>query len=109
MAHFSLNIYDYLQNLPSAVDNIIVKKNRLSPYILKLVTELDGGWFPETKKLVLYLGKYEDYVIHYQELQYYIKLGMVVEKIIIQVLSFDQTNWLIPYIVKIQIYNSKDN
>ncbi|PKK57993.1 hypothetical protein RhiirC2_857984 [Rhizophagus irregularis] len=40
-----------------------------------------------------------DYVIHYQELQYYIKLGIVVDEIT-QVLSFDQDNWLAPYIAK---------
>ncbi|CAB4416057.1 unnamed protein product [Rhizophagus irregularis] len=74
-----LNTYDYLQDLPPAVDN--------------------GGRFPETEKLVPHLGKHEDYVIHYQELQYYIKLGMVVDEIT-QVLSFDQDNWLAPYIAK---------
>ncbi|CAB4445677.1 unnamed protein product [Rhizophagus irregularis] len=74
-------------------------KYRLSPYITKLVDNLDGGRFPETEKLVPHLGKHEDYVIHYQELQYYIKLGMVVDEIT-QVLSFDQDNWLAPYIAK---------
>ncbi|CAB4430961.1 unnamed protein product [Rhizophagus irregularis] len=78
-----LKTHDYLQDLPPAVDN--------------------GGRFPETEKLVPHLGKHEDYVIHYQELQYYIKLGMVVDEIT-QVLSFDQDNWLAPYIAKIQIY-----
>ncbi|GET56611.1 uncharacterized protein LOC114539624 [Rhizophagus irregularis DAOM 181602=DAOM 197198] len=85
--------------LPPAVDSIAVKKDRLSPYITKLVDNLDGGRFPETEKLVPHLGKHEDYVIHYQELQYYIKLGMVVDEIT-QVLSFDQDNWLAPYIAK---------
>ncbi|CAB4436303.1 unnamed protein product [Rhizophagus irregularis] len=86
-AHFPLKTHDYLQDLPPAVDSIAVKKDRLSPYITKLVDNLDGGRFPETEKLVPHLGKHEDYVIHYQELQYYIKLGMVVDEIT-QVLSF---------------------
>ncbi|UZO29849.1 uncharacterized protein OCT59_023303 [Rhizophagus irregularis] len=90
-----LKTHDYLQDLPPAVDSIAVKKDRLSPYITKLVDNLDGGRFPETEKLVPHLGKHEDYVIHYQELQYYIKLGMVVDEIT-QVLSFDQDNWLAP-------------
>ncbi|GET56179.1 uncharacterized protein LOC110249295 [Rhizophagus irregularis DAOM 181602=DAOM 197198] len=98
-AHFPLKTYDYLQDLPPAVDSIAVKKDRLSPYITKLVDNLYGGRFPETEKLVPHLGKHEDYVIHYQELQYYIKLGMVVDEIT-QVLSFDQDNWLAPYIAK---------
>ncbi|GET58831.1 hypothetical protein GLOIN_2v1820840 [Rhizophagus irregularis DAOM 181602=DAOM 197198] len=98
-AHFPLKTHDYLQDLPPAVDSIAVKKDRLSPYITKLVDNLDGGRFPETEKLVPHLSKHEDYVIHYQELQYYIKLGMVVDEIT-QVLSFDQDNWLAPYIAK---------
>ncbi|UZO15801.1 uncharacterized protein OCT59_007216 [Rhizophagus irregularis] len=98
-AHYPLRTHDYLQDLPPAVDSIAVKKDRLNPYITKLVDNLDGGRFPETEKLVPHLGKHEDYVIHYQELQYYIKLGMVVDEIT-QVLSFDQDNWLAPYIAK---------
>src|SRR5437764_4719607 len=73
-AHFPLKTHDHLQDLPPAVDSIVVKKDRLSPYIAKLVENLDGGKFSETEKLVPHLGKRKDYVIHYQELQYYIKL-----------------------------------
>ena len=98
-AHFPLKTHDYLQDLPPAVDNIAVKKENLSPYITRLVENLDEGRFPETEKLVPHLGKHEDYVIHYQELQYYIKLGMVVNEVT-QVLSFDQDKWLAPYIAK---------
>jgi hypothetical protein len=36
-------------------------------------------------------------LIHYQELQYYVNLGMVVDEVS-EILSFDQTNWLEPYI-----------
>ncbi|RGB25079.1 hypothetical protein C1646_772227 [Rhizophagus diaphanus] len=98
-AHFSLKTHDYLQDLPPAVDNIAVKKENLSPYITRLVENLDGGQFPETEKLVPHLSKQEDYVIHYQKLQYYIKLGMVVNEVT-QILSFDQDKWLAPYIAK---------
>ncbi len=96
-AHFPFKTHDYLRDLPPAVDNITVKKNVLSPYITDLVESLDDGRFPETEKLVPHLGNREEYVIHYQELQYYVKLGMVVDEVI-QVLSFDQSNWLALYI-----------
>ncbi|CAG8625073.1 9444_t:CDS:1, partial [Paraglomus occultum] len=96
-AHFPKNTHDYLNDLPPAVDNIVVKRDWLSPYNKKLVHELDGDQFSETKKLVPHLGKREDYVIHYQELQYYVKLGMVVDEVT-EILSFKQTNWLAPYI-----------
>ncbi|GBC45482.2 uncharacterized protein LOC111334919 [Rhizophagus irregularis DAOM 181602=DAOM 197198] len=71
-----LNTKPDAAHLPPAVDSIAME-----------------GDFPETEKLVPHLSKHEDYVIHYQELQYYIKLGMVVDEIT-QVLSFDQDNCL---------------
>ncbi|CAG8772175.1 8011_t:CDS:1, partial [Ambispora leptoticha] len=97
-AHFPIKTHDYLSDLPPAVETIVVKRNWLCPYTTKLVDTLDSGHFLETEKLVLHLGLRKDYVIHYQELQYYIKLGMVVDKVT-EILSFNQTNWLEPYIL----------
>jgi hypothetical protein len=96
-AHFPSKLHDYLNDLPPAVENVAIKKNQLSPCNNKLVEDLDGGRFSEIKKLVPHLGPRENYVIHYQELQYYVKLGMVVDEVT-EILSFDQTNWLAPYI-----------
>ena len=69
----------------------------LCPYTTELVDNLDGRCFLATKKLVSHLGPRNDYVIYYQELQYYVKLGMIVDEFT-EILSFDQTNWLAPYI-----------
>jgi hypothetical protein len=96
-AHFPPKTHDYLNDLPPAVENMAVGKNMLCPYTMKLVNDLDGGRFSATEKLVPHLGPRKDYVIHYQELQYYIELGMVVDEVS-EILSFDQTNWLAPYI-----------
>ena len=96
-AHFPVHNHEYLNDLPPAVDNIAVKKSWLSPKNKILVEKLDGNRFSETKKLVPHLGIRDDYVIHYQELQYYIKLGMVVDEVS-EIMSFKQTNWLAPYI-----------
>ena len=79
------------------MENVAVEKDWLSPYNAKLVEKLDGGRFSATKKLVPHLGSRKNYVIHYQELQYYVKLGMVVDEVS-EILSFDQTNWLELYI-----------
>ncbi|PKC57010.1 hypothetical protein RhiirA1_473165 [Rhizophagus irregularis] len=49
------------------------------------------------EKLITHLGSRDEYVLHYSELQYYVKLGMVVDEIQ-KVLSFDQSPWLEPYI-----------
>ena len=82
-----------MSDLLSAVENMAVNKDMLCPYTTELVDNLDRGWFLATKKLVPHLGPRKDYVIHYQELQYYVKLGIIVNKIT-EILSFDQTNWL---------------
>ena len=96
-AHFPVRTHDYLNDLPPAVDNIAVERDWLGPYQDDLVEKLDNGRFSVTKKLVPHLGPRTDYVIHYQELQYYIKLGMVVDEVT-EILSFKQTNWLAQYI-----------
>src|SRR5437764_4677669 len=96
-SHFPLKTHDYLRDLPPTVENVAVEKDWLSPYNEELVNNLDGGRFSKTEKLVPHLGPRKDYIIHYLELQYYVKLGMVVDKVS-EILSFDQTNWLAPYI-----------
>ena len=96
-SHFPLKTHEYLRDLLPAVENVAVGKNWLSPYNTELVNNLDGRRFSKTEKLVPHLGLRKDYVIHYQELQYYVKLGMVVDEVT-EILSFDQTNWLAPYI-----------
>ncbi|GES97928.1 hypothetical protein GLOIN_2v1475812 [Rhizophagus clarus] len=96
-SHFPLKTHDYLRDLPPAVKNVAVGKDWLSPYNKELVNNLDGGRFSKTEKLVPHLGPRKDYIIHYLELQYYVKLGMVVDEVS-EIFSFDQTNWLTPYI-----------
>ncbi|GES76188.1 uncharacterized protein LOC114539624 [Rhizophagus clarus] len=95
--HFPFKTHDYLSNLPLAVENVAIGKDWLSPYNTELIEQLDGGCFSATEKLVPHLGPQKDYIIHYLELQYYVKLGMIVDEVS-EILSFDQTNWLAPYI-----------
>ncbi|CAG8502763.1 22496_t:CDS:2 [Cetraspora pellucida] len=97
-AYFSLKTHDYLSDLPPAVENMVVSKNMLCSHTTELVDNLDSRHFSATEKLVPYLGSQEDYIIHYQELQYYVKLDMIVDEVT-EILSFDQNNWLTPYIV----------
>ncbi|CAG8733515.1 13475_t:CDS:1, partial [Cetraspora pellucida] len=96
-AYFLLKTHEYLSDLPPAVENMIVNKNMLSLHTTELVNSLDGGRFLATEKLVPHHGPQKEYVIYYLELQYYVKLGMIVDEVI-EILSFDQTNWLTPYI-----------
>ncbi|GES87873.1 uncharacterized protein LOC110249295 [Rhizophagus clarus] len=97
-AHFPYKTHDYLSDLPPAVENVAVEKDWLSPYNAKLVEKIDGDCFAKTEKLIIpHLGKRNYYVIHYQELQYYVKLRMIIDEVT-EILSFEQSNWLAPYI-----------
>ena len=93
-SHFPLKIHDYLKDLLPAVDSIVVKKDWLSPYNKE---QMEGIQYTATEKLVPHLAPRDNYVIHYLELQYYVKLRMVIDEIY-EVLSFNQSNWLAPYI-----------
>ena len=53
--------------------------------------------YTSVPKLITHLGSRDGYILHYTELQYYVKLGMVVDEVQ-KVLSFDQIPWLEPYI-----------
>src|SRR4051812_9142889 len=90
-AHFPLKTHDYLRDLLLAVENVAVEKNWLSSYNTELVNNLNSECFFKTEKLVPYHDPKKNYVIHYQELQYYVKLGMIVDEVS-EILSFDQTN-----------------
>ncbi|CAG8731218.1 4502_t:CDS:2, partial [Ambispora leptoticha] len=57
-----------------------VTKDMLNSHTTELVDKLDGGRFSATKKLVPHLGPRKEYVIHYLELQYYVKLAFNTEK-----------------------------
>ncbi|CAJ0829006.1 14386_t:CDS:2, partial [Entrophospora sp. SA101] len=74
-AHFPIATHDKLKDLPPVIENIPVKHN----------------W------LITHLGPWDNYVIHYLELQYYVKLGLVIDEVY-EILSFEKTNWLASYI-----------
>ena len=49
------------------------------------------------KKLLLTLKDKQNYVVHYQNLQFYLRHGMKLKKVH-QVLEFNQERWMKPYI-----------
>ncbi|RGB25781.1 hypothetical protein C1646_771286 [Rhizophagus diaphanus] len=95
--HFPPQTHDYLMDLPPAVENIKVKREQLSPKQEKYLEKMGKKNYISTEKLITNLGPRDEYVLHYSELQYYVKLGIVVDEIQ-KVLSFDQSQWLEPYI-----------
>ncbi|CAJ0841296.1 19681_t:CDS:2 [Entrophospora sp. SA101] len=80
-AHFPIGTHDKLKDLPPAVENIAVKHDWLSYHNKEQIKKLDNNRFSSTKKLVTHLGPRDNYVIHYLELQYYVKLGLVIDEL----------------------------
>ena len=60
------------------------------------MTDLDLA-MPNTEKLVLTLEDKENYVVHYKNLQLYLRQGMRLKKVH-RVIEFDQEPWMEPYI-----------
>ena len=82
---------------PLAPEKMAVTKDQMSPYQQKLIDEL--GVSISCEKLVPNLQPKIRYVLHYRNLQLYLKLGMKLEKVH-KVLSFQQSPWMAPYIAK---------
>ena len=82
---------------PLAPEKLTITKDQMSPYQQKLIEEL--GVSMSCEKLVPNLQPKIRYVLHYRNLQLYLKLGMKLEKVH-KVLSFHQTPWMAPYIMK---------
>ena len=69
----------------------------LSGYQLKIAV-LYNISVGNVKKLVPNFLDKEKYVIHYENLQFYLRLGLKLKKIY-RVLQFNQPEWLTPYAV----------
>ena len=91
---------DYPQHLhdehncyPLAPEKLVVRPDMLSPFVREKFPDFNDT----VEKLVPNLMPKSRYTVHYQNLQLYVKLGLVVTKIH-RVLEFDQAPWLKPYI-----------
>ncbi|GBC52718.2 uncharacterized protein LOC112461203 [Rhizophagus irregularis DAOM 181602=DAOM 197198] len=73
-----------------SVENIKVKREQFSPKQESYLEKMGKKNYVSVEKLITHLGPRDEYVLHYSELQYYVKLGMVVDEIQ-KVLSFDQS------------------
>jgi len=81
---------------PLAPEKIKCKKEWLSKKQLEMI-EQSGQRYTPTEKLIPNLNDKDEYVLHYRNLQYYIQKGMVLEHIY-EVIGFDQSPWMKPYI-----------
>ena len=68
----------------------------MSPYQKEIARELNLSK-DKTEKLLLTLRDKKNYVLHYRNLQLYLKLGVKLKKVH-NALAFDQKDWMEPYI-----------
>ena len=81
---------------PLAPEKKVVKKENMSDYQKNLIKELDLK-LPNSNKLLLTLEDKNDYVVHYENLKFYLKQGMKLKRVK-RVLEFEQECWMEPYI-----------
>ena len=68
----------------------------MSPYQRRLINDLDLN-SPDSKKLLLTQQDKNNYVVHYRNLQFYLKQGMKLKRVH-RVLEFEHERWMEPYI-----------
>ena len=59
--------------------------------------EIKPETYTQTKKLICHWSDEKNYLIHYRMLKFYVRHGMIVEKVH-NVISFKQSKWLEKYI-----------
>ena len=83
------------QRYPLAPEKLKIRKEDLSKYQLSCLS-IEDKKVSNVLKLILNLKDKEKYVIQYELLKYYEKLGLKVKKIH-RIISFKQESWLEKY------------
>ena len=81
---------------PLAPEKMVVREEMLSDYSREILGR-EGMTIGKVEKLIPNLRDKEKYVLHYRNLQLYLKLGLKLKKIHCA-LEFSQSKWLEPYI-----------
>ena len=89
-------LHEEHNSYPLAPEKKVVKKENMSDYQKKLMKDLDLKPL-NNEKLMLTLENKNNYVLHYRNLQFYLKQGMKL-KCVHRVLEFEQECWMEPYI-----------
>ena len=93
---YPAELHEEHNSYPLAPEKKVVKKELMSHYQKSLIKDLDLSP-PDNKKLLLTLEDQKNYVVHYRNLQFYLKQGMKLKRMH-RVLEFKQERWMEPYI-----------
>lgn len=91
------HLHESHNDFPLAPEHLNITKEMLSPYQKEVIEKLNIFLPSQNKKLVPNFFPKSHYVLHYLNLKYYVKKGMVIKKIH-NILAFAQEPWLKPYI-----------
>ena len=93
---YPAELHEEHNSYPLAPEKKVVKKELMLDYQNSLMKDLDLAP-PDSKKLLLTLEDKKNYVVHYRNLQFYLKQGMELKRVH-RVLEFKQERWMEPYI-----------
>ena len=87
------NIKQKTKNFPFAPENKKINPDNFNDYMKEIKPDV----YIQTKKLICDFSNKKNYLIHYRMLKFYIRHGMLVDKIH-NIISFKQSRWLEKYI-----------
>ena len=93
---YPLELHRLHNDYPLAPEKMVVREEMLSDYSREILGR-EGMTIGKVQKLIPNLKDKEKYVLHYRNLQLYLKLGLKLKKIH-RALEFSQSKWLEPYI-----------
>ena len=97
---YPIEIHDFFTDYPPAIDHMDINFDILSPYSKNIYKELyNRNKRQSVKKLVGNLITKKNYICHYRNLQYFLKIGMKISKIN-RILEFKQKPWLKNYVLQ---------
>lgn len=85
-------------DLPLCPEKIAIPKTALSGYQRLNIKKQKIIYSEKIKKLIPHLGKRIEYVVHYRNLQFYLKMGMKLTKIH-RVVKYTQDAWMREYVL----------
>lgn len=89
-------LHDFHNTYLLVLEKRVIENEQMLDYKKRLMANLKLKLLA-TEKLVLLLEDNEKYVVHYMNLQFYLKQGMHLKKVY-RVIEFNQEPWMEPYI-----------